>query len=366
MLISLASTSVSQAEVLAFFNPNYSHSKSYITSIQTFIANDPVSLKALFNDWEGDFHPKEGRNLALESSRFDIGTILKNNYYVGYTYRHDIFITSSHDLTTLKYLTKNKFDLPIDEEFDLSLTINGLEAHGIVLGKELVFTPHEEGLLSISLAASLLYVPNTQQGTLAGTATVSSKKDYDFYATADYFYTHNYLYDLNIDNSYGLGFSSHLTLAYQYKDFSMLFIANDIFGRIYWDSLPYSYVEMNSNNKHYDENGYVHYNPTVWGYESQEGFTQELPLKLHFQANYIMIEKYTLGIGLQYMYETSLPFAKFSYIPNNEELYYISYESRFKSTTIGLSYHNISFSLTTNKIIDPSAVGIQIDAFLNF
>ncbi len=366
LLISLASTSVSQAEVLAFFNPDYSHSKSYTTSLQSFTANDPVSLEALFNDWEGDFHPKKGTNLALESSRFDIGVVLENNYYVGYTYRHDVFVAASHDLTVLNHLTKNKLDLPMGKEFDLSLSLDGLEAHGIVLGKEFTFIPHDEGLLSISLAASLLYVPNTQQGVLSGTATALSHNDYDFYAKSDYFYTHNYLYDLDVDDSYGLGFSSHLTLTYQYKDFSMLFIANDIFGKIYWDNLPYSYIEMSSDNKYYDENGYVHYNPTVWGLEKQDNFVQEIPLKLHLQANYLMVENYTLGVGLQYMHDTSLPFAKFSYTPNDDELYYVSYESSFGSTTIGVSYHNISLALSADKIIDPSAVGIQIDAFLNF
>lgn len=365
-LIVLVSTSVSLAEGLSFFNPDYSQNKSYTTSFQTFFANDPVSLEELFHDWEGDFHPKIGTNIAFESSRFDLGVILEDNYYIGYTYRHDVFISASHDLTVLNYLTKNKLDLPTGQEFNLSLSIDGFEAHGIVLGKEYTYILHEESSLSLSLATSFLYARNMQQGTLSGTAIALSEKDYDFYATADYYYTYNYLYDLNIDQSTGFGFTTHLSLAYEYKDFSMLFIANDIFGKIYWDSLPYSYVEMNSNNKYYDENGYVHYNPTISGLETQESFTQTLPVKLHLQANYLIKEKYTVGMGLQYMYETLLPFAKFSYAQNEDELYYLSYENRFGSTTIGTSYHNIALSISADDLIDPSTVGIQIAAFLNF
>lgn len=366
LLIALAVTSVSQAEGLAFFNPDYSQNRSYTTSLQNFIANDPVSLEELFHDWEGDFHPKNGTNIALESSRFDLGMILEDNYYIGYAYRHDVFISASEDLTLLNYLTKNKLDLPIGQEFDLTLSIDGFEAHSIVLGKAFIFKPHKDGILSLSLATSFLYASNMQQGTLQGTATASSKKDYDFYASTDYYYTYNYLYDLNIDKSSGLGFSTHLTLDYAYKDFSMLLIANDIFGKIYWDTLPYSYVEMNSDNKYYDEDGYVHYNPSVWGRETQENYTQTLPLKLHFQANYLMKEKYTIGLGLQYMHETSLPFVKFSYTPDEGELYYLTYESRFGSTTIGTSYQNISLALSADDIIDPSTLGVQISAFLNF
>ncbi len=354
------------ADVLSFFNPDYSQNKSYATSFQTFIANDPVSVEALFNDWEGDFHPKDGTNLALESSRFDIGAVLKNNLYIGYTYRHDVFISASHDLTVLNKLIKNKLDLPIDKNFDLSLDIEGFEAQGIVLAKEFTFTLNEESSLSVSLSTSFLYASNMQDGTLSGVASVSSKKDYDFYATSKYFYTHNYLYDLSVDRSYGLGFTTHMTLAYQYNDFSMLFIANDIFGRIYWDNLPYSYVEMSSANKYYDKDGYVHYNPTIWGYETQENFVQELPLKLHVQASYIIVDKYAISAGMQYMYETSLPFAELSYMPDDGELYYMSYESRFGSTTLGMQYHNISVSLSADKIIAPSSVGTQVSAFLNF
>ena len=93
---------------------------------------------------------------------------------------------------------------------------------------------------------------------------------------------------------------------------------------------------------------------------------QKLPLKLHLQANYMIQEKYTICGGIQYIHETSLPFTKFSYTKNDDELYYMSYESRFGSTTIGMNYHNISVSLSADKIIDPSAVGIQASVFFNF
>jgi len=362
----LTGTSVLNADVLSYFNPSYSQAKIYTSSFNTVIANDPVSLESFFNDWQGDFHPHSGANLALESSRFDLGVVLEDNYYIGYTYRHDVFIEASSDLTRLMYLTKNKLDLPLNEKFDIFLDIEGLEAQGIVFGKKFIFTPTKWGEWSFSLIGSLLYASNTQNGILSGDAKSISKNDYDFQADSYYYYTHNYLYDLDVQKVNGFGFSTHITVDYKYKDFSITLIANDILGKIYWDSLPYSYISMNSENKYYDENGYVHYNPTIHGIEKTKDYTQRLPIKLHFEGRYKVKEKYLLSMGFESMNNYIFPFSKFTYIPEKNKSYFISHEYRFDSTTIGMNYKNIDISLSADKIIDPSIVGVHLLASFHF
>ncbi len=363
--ILLMSTSVLNADVLSYFNPSYEQTKTYRVSFNSVVANDPVSLEAFFNDWEGDFHPHNGMNIALESSRFDLGMLLDDHYYIGYTYRHDVFIEASSDLTRLTYLTKNKLDLPLNEQFDLSLNIEGVEAQGILLGKRFTFAPTKWGTWSLSLTGSLLYARNMQHGKLSGSANSISKNDYDFQTESDYYYTYNYLYDLDVQKANGFGFSTHLSIDYTYKNFSMLLIANDIFGRIYWDSLPYSYISMNSDNKYYDDNGYVHYNPTIHGVEKNKDYTQKLPVKLYFESAYKVKEKYLLSVGFESIQSYLFPFGRVTYKEENNA-YFISYEYRFHTTTIGMEYKNITFSLSADKIIDPATLGLHLSASFQF
>jgi len=365
-IVFLASTSVLNADVLSYFNPAYFQTKTVTSSFNTSIANDPVSLEAFFHNWDSNYHPRNGMNLALESSRLDLGMVFKDNYYFGYTYRHDVFLEASSDFTHLMYLTKNKLDLPLNEQFDLYLNIEGLEAQGILFGRKFVFSPTKWGEWSLFLSGSLLYANNVQKGALSGNAKSISKYDYTFQADADYYYTRNYLYDLDVVKRSGFGFSTHLTVDYKYKDFSMTLIANDFFGRMYWNNLPYSYISMDSENKYYDENGYVHYNPTIHGIEKTKYYTQKLPIKLYLEGRYKVKKKYLFSMGFESMDGYIFPFSKLIYISEKNKAYFISHEYRFGGTTIGMNYKNIAISLTADKLIDPSMVGMHLSASFHF
>ncbi len=361
----LVCTSALSADVLSYFNPNYSDSK-YIYSFNASIASDPVSIKSFFNNWRGDFHPHDKNNIALESSRFDIGVLAQKNYYLGYTYRHDVFMEASNDLTHLLYLTKNKKALPLNKEFNLYLSIKGLEAQGIVIGKKFILDTVNFGTLSVFLGTSLLYAKNMQEGVLTGRANIVSKYDYNFKTKTNYFYTHNYLYDLDVAKANGFGFSTHLIIGYKYKKFSMLLVANDILGKIYWNNLPYSYVFMNSKNKYYDKNGYAQYNPTIYGMENSKNYVQRLSRKLYFEGRYKISSKYIFGLGFEYTNGYYFPFSKFTYTVGKDRSYFISHEYRFNSTTIGTNYKNLNFSISADKIFKPSRLGVKLSASIYF
>lgn len=363
LILILISVSFSKADVLSVFDPIFSQDEKQRIAFQGFIANDPVSLKTFFNNWKGaDFHPAKGTNLATESSRLDIGTRFNDDYYLGYTYRHDVFLQSSQDLTKLIYTTKNKLDLPLNTDFDIYLDIHGIEAHGAVIARTFQF----ENSFSISLAASLLYANNMQKGTIYGDAATINEKDYNFQLEANYNYTYNYLYDLDVEQTYGIGFSTHIALSYKYENLSFILNANDLFGKIYWDNLPSSYVSMSSDNKIYDGNGYVKYNPTISGVEKNKKYVQDLPTKVHFETTYAMNENYKATLGIQHMYETMFPFSKITYNSSEKEEYFIAYESKFHTLTLGTRYNSFFIAVSSDKLAEPSALGVQLYLQANF
>ena len=365
-LFLIVGISVGKADILSYFNPPKAKSDTYYASFSAHAANDPVSLKSFFHDWHGQYHPSSNQNLAIESSRLDLGVFLKDHYYIGYTYRHDVFMKASPDLTHLLYLTKNKLDLPLNREYALYLNIGGVEAQGIVCAKMLDFSSEKWGNLSVTFGVSLLYAKNVQDGVVSGNAISISPKDYDFQAVSSYYYTRNYLYDLDVDKAHGKGFSTHITAHYQYQDFTMDLIVNDLFGKIYWDKLPYSYVSMSSANKYYDSDGYAQYHPLIHGIERYIDYVQVLPVKVYAEGKYTINKHYLVSIGLESVDQYIFPFNKIAYAPNEEESYYLSYEYRFGSVTLGTKYKGMEISFSADRIIDPATVGIHLSTFFNF
>ena len=86
-------------------------------------------------------------------------------------------------------------------------------------------------------------------------------------------------------------------------------MANDILGKLYWKNLPYSDVSVESDNKHYNENGYVEYSPIISGVEETTGFTQKLMRKWRIQGSYAL-EKDIFQLGTDYTSDTYLPYVK--------------------------------------------------------
>jgi hypothetical protein len=352
-----------EAGILSLFDPiqaNSNSKDSIFTNFQSFIADDPVSIHDLFNRWHGSYHPKSGNNLIIDDIRIDIGGSSTQWGYLGYTYRHQSFTQASNDLILLIWQQLNHINFTIGKKYKLNASIKGYEIDGIVYAKQFPLFKKSNQNLIIGIATTLLHGYQIQDGYLNGTATAISNKTYSFNAIADYRYTENYLYNLNVDKANGLGYTIDLSIQYRYKNLLFNFIGNDIHGRIQWKRLPYSYVELNSQIKTYDSYGFTSYNPTIRGVEKYIDYTQKLYTKWRLEGVYTYNELSKITLGSDYLQEVWLPYIEFSHQFNQDIQASISYENRFKMVGLNLNYKNLSFTCKANDYDHPSALALTL------
>jgi len=349
------------ADSLSFLNPFQlpNTPQTFYVNTQTLLMNDAFSIDGLFHDFEGRFYSQKSDYLAVEDRRYDIGTYINGLGYLGLTYRQEAVMRTSADTMILVNQSSNDLDMTLDKNYNIALTIEGFEVYGITLANTLNLYKDKEYSVKLGFAVELLYGTQTQDGNVNGNATALSEKDYDFMFSSTYRYTENHLYDLEVNPATSYGFSTHLSLLAQYRKFSLLIVGNDIFAKLYWKNLPYSYVTMTSDNKSYDENGYVEYSPVISGLEKEVTFTQTLMDKWKVEGSYALDEN-TMHLGVEYIYDTYLPYVKYTYVYNENLVGSLSYETYFGMFGVDIHYKAYHFALHSNGFSDTSALKFDI------
>ena len=350
------------AGVLPLFNPTYitNQSNSFYVNLNTFLTNDPFTLKDLLGGIKTNSpHIKSGTNIALADIRVDTGYNSKKYGYFGYTYREEVLIDTNQETVELLYLATNKKDLPIGKRYNLDLTIKAFKVQGLEYAKSFDFY-HDNGYIcNIGFGLEALQGKDMQDGTVQGNGIVNSNKDYSFNITANYNYTHNYLYNLDVQKASAYGYSSHLSLYLKKDNLSLLLLANDILGKLYWENLPHSDVKLSSNNKVYDADGYVSYNPLASGWEGYKNYTQTLVAKYRAQFAY-KYKRYFFKLGSDMMYGIYMPYIESDYAVVSDFSLGLGYETRFQSVTLKSQYKNFIFSVKADDIFKPSTLGVTI------
>jgi hypothetical protein len=355
--------------VVAFFNPSITHTSNTLhTEIQEFIANDVISLREFFGDWEKHYHPKSGQNIALQSLRVDIGGFFYKDFYMGYFYRYDVFIKTEKDFADLYHKIKNKQDFPVGRAYNLDLRIDGVKESGIMLAKRVVLYHDRNRQLHLGVGLSFLFGHDMQDGYSAGSAYTPSEKVYEITAHSAYNYTYNYLYDLDVSDASGVGFGSDISLVYHDSDcdFDASIVVNDLLSKIYWRDLPYSYVAIETKNKSFDSDGYIKYAPSISGLEEYRNTIQTLEprVKLFFEKG--VYHDMRVGTGVSFAYGENFPYFCVAKDFSKWENIALSYESRFRS--FGVDYHDRFFHLgvSSDALSDASALGLRAGFMYRF
>ena len=348
------------AGTLSLFNPFFIDKQAQILHVDTqlFLANDPFSLEALFDDFEGKYAYKKNQNYAIGDIRVDVGTYINSLGYIGYTYRKEAIIEISSDTAKLIHQVSNDQNLNSGETYDLFIKIEGFEVQGLTWANTFPLYQKYGWDIQVGFGAELLYGTEGQDGYALGNATANGESDYDFALYSNYSYTDNYLYDYDVPKTTAFGYTTHVALQASYKDFTLLALINDAWGKLYWKNLPYSEVLMSSRNKSYDENGYVEYAPLISGIERNKDFTQTLMRKWRVEAQY-KFGKAKLHIGNDRIYGVNIPYVRYDYTHNSELILHCAYETTFNMFGAGVKYKNYRFEIYSNDIIHPSAMKLQ-------
>ncbi|MCX6073098.1 MAG: hypothetical protein NTY39_02130 [Campylobacterales bacterium] len=264
-------------------------------STSAFIASDPVSVKEFFGDkWGGAYTPRKGTNLVLGSARAEIGGNYEG-WHIGYIHRLETMIEASRDFVDLFYAIKHSEDLTIGRQYELNLKINGFQADGLHIAKSIPLYTNNDLTIRGGLGLSLLRGIRMQQGVINGTATALASKDYNYSGNIDYYYTSNYLYDLNLNVPVGYGMSPDIGVIVDAQKWHSEIVINDLFGFMQWNNAPYTNAIISSNTKHYDSDGYVQYSPTITGLETTRKFTQ------HFDPKSFALVRYNNSVLIPFL-----------------------------------------------------------------
>ncbi len=350
------------AGVLPLFTPSYvtSQDNSFYVNLNTFLSNDPFTLKDLFNGIKTDSpHIKNGTNIAMANVRVDTGYNDKKYGYFGYTYREEVFINTNQDTVELLYLATNKKNLPFGKNYNLYLRIKAFEVQGIEYAKSFTLYHNDGYLLNIGFGLEALQGKDMQDGIVQGKGVINSSKAYSFEIVSHYDYTHNYLYKLDVKKASAYGYSSHLSLYLKKDNLSLLLLANDLLGKLYWKNLPHSDVTLSSYNKVYDADGYVKYKPLASGYEGYKNYIQTLPQKYRAELAY-KYKKYLFKLGSDAEYGVYMPYLESDCKVASDFSLGLGYETRFHSVTLKSQYKNFVFNVNADDIFKPSTLGLHI------
>lgn len=353
--------SASNAEVLQFFDPTQVRAPSKIESeVKIFLANDPLSLREILSDWHGNYTPKSGQNIALLDGRIDLGRGFAEHYYLGYFYQVALFVEADKSFTDIVYTVKNKNDLEAGKTYVLDLDTEGIMQSGVLFSGNKKFYEDEAHAISFGGAVYLAYGMDMQEGTIWGDASAVSTKDYELEADSSYYYTHNYLYDLNVKNAYGFGYGSHVGVNYESKkhDIKIRFLVNDFLSKMYWQDLPFSEVAIQTKNKSYDENGYVKYTPTFSGLEQYRDYTQTIDPRYKLEVN-VKINDTTFSGGVDRVYEENFPYLKMLHTVDDFHSVEVMHESRFGSFGVGYGYKYFKVAIIADEFTDFSSFGFS-------
>jgi len=348
------------------FNPlSKMDTHKYTISTQGFIADDPVSLYDFFHDWEGKYSPNKSDNYALEFARVDIGKSF-GDYYIGYFYQRDTFIRTNRGFVDGYYNVKNSIKPLHDTDYDLELEIDGVIRHGLLMSKSFKIVDDDSRAFSIGVGGFISYSVDVQDGVLKGKGTIYPDGKYDASGVTTYYYMENLLYDLDVEDTYGLGYGFDISMLFVDKDndYSVTIAINDLLSYTYWKNLPYSLVYIETQNQEFNGD-YVSYNPTIHGWELYKDFKQKIEPKYNVEFSKLFFKTYTLDIGVDYIHTLSLPYIKASKIFDSST---ISCQFDYRYHTFGLEYINqyIDIKLFTNGFKNASAVGFSFDLSYDF
>ena len=287
----------------------------------------------------------------LFSNQVEYGVWYKQ-IYVSTFFKSIGFIKSNYNTVYLYYKLKNHLHLD-DGSYKLLLKIYGYKANGIKIG-----SLYKRKYFFIRGGVNLLYAYMMQDLDGFGDAITKNSKS-NYHSLINYYYTKNYIYDYYPDYSRGYGYSFYVNSVFHYKNIGISLKVEDLKGTIWWNNLPYSEVNINTQNEYYDDKGDVHYKSSIYGLEKNIKYTQLLKpfytYKIFFKyKNFIssILNKRFWGFNW-YIFE--LDYKNYS----------LNYNKYFKVYSLGFHNKNWMVKIGSNSLIFKRVNSFNVNLLFN-
>lgn len=295
--------------ITLFIGAQFAIAAEFYSTVFSSTYSEPVSISVALKEWEGkDF--KSGTQQwsfhSLESG------LERNGHRYGLIHRRSYDLKFSQDLAELYWLQQNDRELTPDKQYQTNLDVFSFQADGF----RYTFSEQKKANLTYQMGLGIFKAHHLIDGSIYGSASATSVKEYDIDLDLDYQYSEDLVFERKVARPQGRGISldwrSTFILSKKTKLHTRII---DMFALIRWKSLPYTQGKASSARKHYNDNGFVIFDPILQGWERTHK-TQNVYLKPKlensfgyqasptsniFYTNQYMFHKmlHTLGAGLK-------------------------------------------------------------------
>ena len=246
--------------------------------LESYSYSEPTAIKAVSGDWDERLYPGD---LAFSSSRIETG-VEWEEWRAGVFRQYDYFYQFNSETAALKYLTENELDLVVGTNYDIFLMANSLVTNGLGLTRIQTISN-----TTIALTLSYLNARNITLGSMIGNADVTAINDTDLNFNVDYLYSEDKLFSRQVESPSGEGYGVDLNVDWHSANWNLSLEISDLFSRIYWNDVPRTIAVGSNDTEVVDASGFVSFNPSITGIETNQDFTQELLRKIHFTSEYV-------------------------------------------------------------------------------
>ncbi len=138
------------------------------------------------------------------------------------------------------------------------------------------------GSFSSQVGVTLLRGRNLLEGEITGFVTAQSENDFRYDEVyVNYYYSKDIFLDREVNAPSGIGYSLDALIQWQPTKKTRLSLeVRNIVGYIFWKKTPFTSAQITSNNKTFDENGYVTVSPVLSGKHEEKNVQQRFPRML--------------------------------------------------------------------------------------
>ncbi len=211
---------------------------------QAFLANDFIPLSQANKDWSQGYAPRDGKNIALISTRIEVG-MQWQGFRLGYINRNEWYGSANRDSLDVIRAIRQDADYDNGRNYTLDYHLRGFAAAGARLTKSFSNDLGSGWTLGWGAAASALHGSKVRSEDVTGSATGTGGKN--FTATVDWTRDYSgtdtaadgFVEPYRDGNPTGQGYSADLGLILRREDgWRFEWTASDVLGRMNWYDIP--------------------------------------------------------------------------------------------------------------------------------
>lgn len=330
---------------------------------QAFFASDIVPLSQANKDWSQGYHPRNGKNLALISTRIETG-MQWQGFRLGYISRNEWIATADRDSLDIVRADRQKASYDTGRNYLLDYRLRGFAADGARLTKSFSNDLGSGWTLGWGAAASLLHGRRVRSEDITGNATATGGRNFTANVdwTRDYSQTNTaaegYVAAYLEGNPTGQGYAADFGLSLIRQDgLRFEWVVTDALGRMSWRDIP----EMTLSGTNLA--GAALPGGRKWRVELTQSLIVKNALSLSIPTRVGDVE-----LADTFFQGTHLPRIGLSKRLNADWAARLDYDTHFSTVGVGMSYRWLNVNLRSDSLSlsKARAFGLGIGARLEF